>query len=994
MNGWTEETIRGAASWQAFKEGRELWKNGAVTAAAQAGSGWTGTVVSGGRPRKVRVVVRSATDISTACGCPENRATGALCGHAVAAGLAALSPAVPSVPAEKSHAQPVPHEARPRLIVLPPDWSSALQRGKLAVALLSSQREEISAADGAFSRWLDAKRVPAKAPQLLLSAEDLPGFLRSLVGHPEIVAGKARQPVEISDGARIPMGDAAPDGAELVFQPQPDAAWCLLGGDAWNLRENSLQRAGSRPLPADLADLLDKSLGGCAARVFLRTVLASLADWQEWVEFPESGWIDSLHFIPAKASIQLEISGSLASAEAKISIRYPDATPVAPGIGKIATLPELSGSHCSVRNFAAEESAVGRLTAAGWQFSDPASGTFTLRGEDAVIRFLAGQRDRLAADGWEISEHPRFRQQAASIRVIHPDLRIVGEGNDWLDFELKFQTSDGAVIPASDVRAMLASSGRSGQRLVLAEESAGLIEPLFSDLDLRQENGRFRADQRSAEVIKEIRNKFDKKHGTSGEELFEILPSLLAVELRHYQARGFSWLVNRLEKFGGALLADDMGLGKTIQTIAAIEHLFGSTEDGVVLVVATTSLLGNWKNEWRKFAPARRVRILHGGGRDSERGRISAGDVVITSYGTLARDLAWHLGREYRAVVADEASLMRNPDTDHARALSKLRARGKIALTGTPLENGVRDLWSIFRFIQPGWLGSKQHFGELYEAPLREGGGRAVMERLRLKISPFILRRTKEQVAPELPGKIIIDEFCELSREQRAVYGKLLEEGRKRVETLGDAGQVGAARMQVLTALLRLRQASCDLALLGNDRLKELPLAQRSGKLERLLELLDEALSGNHKILVFSQFQKQLLEIEKILDGRGVRSLRLDGSTSNRQKVVDEFQSPDGPPVFLISLKAGGYGLNLTAADTVIHFDPWWNPAAEAQATDRAHRIGQTRPVTVYRLLTRGTVEEKVVRMQEKKRELAAVIDEDGGGDAKWSIEELKRVFE
>jgi SNF2 family DNA or RNA helicase len=268
------------------------------------------------------------------------------------------------------------------------------------------------------------------------------------------------------------------------------------------------------------------------------------------------------------------------------------------------------------------------------------------------------------------------------------------------------------------------------------------------------------------------------------------------------------------------------------------------------------------------------------------------------------------------------------------------------------------------------------------------------MERLKLKTRPFLLRRTKEQVAPELPCKWIIDEFCDLSPDQQSVYRGLLEEARKQVDLAADSGNPGAARMRMLTALLRLRQTCNDLALLGNDRFKQLPIARRSAKIERLIELLDSAVSGGHKVLIFSQFQKQLLEIEQCVIERGWACLRLDGQTRNRQKLVDEFQSAGGPPLFLISLKAGGYGLNLTAADTVIHVDPWWNPAAEAQATDRAHRIGQTRPVTVYRLLTRGTVEEKVLRLQAGKRELSTAIDEAGGGDAPhWTKDDLESLI-
>ena len=258
-----------------------------------------------------------------------------------------------------------------------------------------------------------------------------------------------------------------------------------------------------------------------------------------------------------------------------------------------------------------------------------------------------------------------------------------------------------------------------------------------------------------------------------------------------------------------------------------------------------------------------------------------------------------------------------------------------------------------------------------------------------------MLRRTKEQVAPELPSKLFVDELCDLSDEQWRVYREVMAEGRKLVGSSRDAGQAGAARIRMLTALLRLRQTCCDLSLLGNERLSALALPRRSAKLQRLLELLEEALAGGHRVLVFSQFRSQLDEIGKQLDARGWGYLQLDGRTRKRQERVDRFQRADGPPVFLISLKAGGYGLNLTAADTVVHFDPWWNPAAEAQATDRAHRIGQTRPVTVYRLISRGTVEEKVLALQARKRALASAIDEAGAADAaNWSEAELVRLLE
>ncbi len=520
-----------------------------------------------------------------------------------------------------------------------------------------------------------------------------------------------------------------------------------------------------------------------------------------------------------------------------------------------------------------------------------------------------------------------------------------------------------------------------------------MLDPLLAELDVRQENGVYTAKSFAIPVIHEICNNIGKALIPNDQREFASHPisQVVRASLRPYQRLGLGWLSDRLNRFKGALLADDMGLGKTLQAISLIEELCPAGSPPA-LVVMPTSLLGNWSAEFSRFSPERKVIVLHGSQRDSKRDQIGLDTVVLTTFATLARDLAWHLRQDYRLVVADEASQIRNPETDHAKALCKIRAEHRLALTGTPLENSVRDLWSIFHFILPGWLGQRSDFRDRYEAPLAtQPPDPAALARLRLKTAPFILRRTKTQVAPELPTKLIIDEYCDLSPQQQSAYQQLLREGRQRVETTVGSGNTGAARMQLLTALLRLRQASCDLALLGNERFQQLPVSQRSGKMERLLELLESALANGSKVLIFSQFRTQLQEIEKQLAPSDWPSLRLDGQSRNRQELVDRFQSPDGPPVFLISLKAGGYGLNLTAADVVIHFDPWWNPAAETQATDRAHRIGQTRPVTVYRLLSRHTVEEKVVRLQARKRDLAGIIDETGEADTSpLTVEELQ----
>ena len=1004
MSGWNEQTLRAAASWKAFKEGRSLFASGAVIDAKPTTSGWQGSVSSGKRPLRISVTVKSATDLETRCPCPENRATGELCCHAVAAGLAALAASVsPATAAVK----PAPPDAKQpplaRELHFPSTWRESLNRGKLSLTAKVSRQSVDELSDRKLEEWLSREGVADQSVvHLHLDAASLPGFLEVITGHPSVLIGDGSIRLEISAGHRLKLSDAVRMDDEVVLSPaKQEQGWMEFAGAYWQAGEDFLSRAGQGMAPTSLDKVLVALSRGHSVMVPVRQLFAHLETWQDWLGFPADCWLESLHFVPAAAQFHLALDGSLQQLEARLTVSYDGSPPQIPGQGEIPRLPHLTGNVCQIRDLSGEQAAVNRLEKAGFQLAEP--GRWILRGQSAILGFFAHFLPQWNTQ-WELAETPRFERTRKQVLVVTPDIRILHSDEEGLSFDLSFQTNDGTRVPIDEIRRLLRGGDRSGRiaggaHLVLADDSTEIIDSLLPELDVRQEGGHFMASARSAEIILEIRNKFRKAHNVSDSAaMFPFhKPASLHAELRAYQSLGAGWLADRVDRFGGALLADDMGLGKTIQTIALIESIFSKPDvnSGLVLVVATASLLGNWRAEFARFAPDRAVRILHGSERDKERERLQAGEVVLTSYGTLVRDLAWHLRQDYQLVVADEASLMRNPDTDHSRALAKLQTKRRVALTGTPVENSIRDLWSVFRFIQPGWLGSRQEFRERYEQVVAEQGATStVIERLRLKTSPFLLRRTKEQVAPELPAKLFIDEFCDLGNDQLAVYRELLVEGRKQCEHLAEGGNPGAARMKMLTALLRLRQTCCDLALLGNERLKQLPLARRSAKMERLLELLDEAVNGNHRVLVFSQFQKQLLEIEQCVLERGWASLRLDGQTRNRHELVERFQKPDGPPVFLISLKAGGYGLNLTAADTVIHFDPWWNPAAEAQATDRAHRIGQTRPVTVYRLLTRGTVEEKVVRMQIRKSALAAAIDEAGASDAPdLSLNELQKLL-
>jgi SNF2 family DNA or RNA helicase len=415
-----------------------------------------------------------------------------------------------------------------------------------------------------------------------------------------------------------------------------------------------------------------------------------------------------------------------------------------------------------------------------------------------------------------------------------------------------------------------------------------------------------------------------------------------------------------------------MGLGKTLQTLAFIA-LWKKNKREPALVVCPATLLGNWRDEAAKFVPWLNVLVMHGGKRKDYFEVLHAADIIVTSYALLDRDVEIYRKQPLSVFVLDEASAIRNPDTLSSKAARKIQAAARIAISGTPVENSVRDLWSIFQFLMPGYLGSREDFRRRYELPcaaeIPDQSTRAAMQRLRWRTAPFMLRRTKTLVAKDLPPKIESVVWCDPSPVQADHYKSILRHGAEKVDALRrQAGNEGA-RMQMLTVLLRLRQSCCDLRLLDKE-LEKKPLAEVSAKLVMLLELLEEAMRGDHRVLVFSQFTSMLALIRRELESEGVGYAYLDGSTRDRAAVVSDFQKPDGPPVFLISLKAGGYGLTLTAADTVVLFDPWWNPAVEAQAADRIHRIGQSKPATIYKLITRGTVEEKILSLQDKKKSM------------------------
>lgn len=467
-----------------------------------------------------------------------------------------------------------------------------------------------------------------------------------------------------------------------------------------------------------------------------------------------------------------------------------------------------------------------------------------------------------------------------------------------------------------------------------------------------------------------------------------IVPEHLKDILRDYQITGYKWLYTLSESGFSGILADEMGLGKTIQAITLMNNDLG---EGVSIVIVPSSLVYNWENEIKKFAPNMKTIVITGNKalRQDMISEISTCDVVITSYPLIRRDIELYEGFKFKYCILDEAQHIKNPESINANAVKRISALHRFALTGTPMENSLMELWSIFDFLMPGYLLSKNKFSDRFEKPILKGEDKDTLLHFKRIISPFILRRRKKDVLKELPDKIETKLICELTEEQKKLYVAYIAMAKEEISKKIEMEGFEKSRIQILSMITRLRQICCHPSVFING------YNGGSGKLELLEELLEELIEGEHRILLFSQFTS-LLEIIKFrLDEKNIRYLYLDGTVPSykRMNLVDNFNAGEGS-VFLISLKAGGTGLNLTSADCVIHFDPWWNPAVEDQASDRAHRIGQKNIVEVFKLITKDTIEEKIYELQNKKKELInSVIKEGETFISKLSKEEIMDLF-
>jgi superfamily II DNA or RNA helicase len=741
-------------------------------------------------------------------------------------------------------------------------------------------------------------------------------------------------------------------------------------------------------------------------------------------------WMAGMEFRVESPAVEWEMEGSLETISVRGRYRYGDRAYAI--TEKAEALPASTEWHCTGagrywrRDSGKEAQVLRELAEAGFRAARSQPDVWVLEGNQRILVFLA-DRFRDWRRRWSVAVGARLGRELGRYIWVEPKVRCVSGGGmgDWLSVQIEYGTtaSGGLGISEAEARELVRSGSasrrlRNGQMALVARGPARELEEILFECDGRQEAGELRIPARQAAFVlgacAAAGVAVEQDSQWAPPRVLEppraaTLPDPWLERLRPYQVEGVRWL-DHLARHGlGGILADEMGLGKTVQILGWLawkwselaKHPRASDSRGV-LVVCPTSLVANWESEIGRFLGGMpEVVVWSGPKRKTLHGKLDAVPIVLTSYAVLRRDVGPLSEKRWETVVLDEAQHIKNRFSQIASAVKRLRAGERFVLTGTPIENSVADLWALFDFLMPGYLGGANEFRERYEQPLAKGADAAVLNRLRHRVGPFVLRRTKAEVGAELPERTEHILRCDLTPEQSQVYNALLRQAQRALDaSMSEGASGGAARMQVFTALMRLRQACCHLDLLprktdGTDaeRWKE-----PSCKVDAWLELMDEAVEGGHRVLVFSQFTSLFKIVKPLADERGWRWCELHGGMPSEQRAdeVRKFQEDADIPLFFISLKAGGVGLNLTGADTVVQWDPWWNPAVEEQAMARAHRLGQTRVVMGYRIIARGTIEEKMLEMQASKRNVAeGLMASDAGRDSGSGLnwEELRELL-
>lgn len=619
-----------------------------------------------------------------------------------------------------------------------------------------------------------------------------------------------------------------------------------------------------------------------------------------------------------------------------------------------------------------------------------------MMGRQSGLQWLSENVRELVSNGIEVVQDGEVQ----NLTFERPEIVFeTKDAGDWFDIKAMVHIA-GFIIPFLKFRKHIMQGKRdyvlpNGATAILPEEWFSDYRHLLEIAEQRDDDTLSIRKYQAVVLDMPMGNKsnFKQKIGdlVSSMEIKEYdLPRGLKADLRSYQKQGYDWLGFLQEYSFGGILADDMGLGKTLQTLSLLQREKENGPTQASLVVMPTSLIYNWVAEARKFTPSLKVLIHTGSQRNTDPLEFSQYDVIFTTYGLVRSDLEMLAKFPFHYLILDESQMIKNPSSKTAKAVKDLVAKHRLSLTGTPVENTLLDLWSQMTFLNPGLLGGETFFRDFYVTPIEKFRDAARAERLRKMIHPFILRRTKSQVALELPPKVEQVHFCEMTDAQRGLYEETKNAYRNFLLGMDEA-EFGTKKLNILAGLQKLRQIAIHPQLVEEGQDYEL---SESGKFQEYERLLEEVISKGAKVLVFSQFVRLLKILEADLQKKGVTYCYLDGSTVDRQAQVERFQTDPDVQVFLISLKAGGVGLNLTAAEYVFILDPWWNPAAERQAVDRSHRIGQTATVFSYKFISKDTIEEKIVKLQERKSQLSdAVISEEKELFKQLNLKDLVELF-
>lgn len=962
--------------------------------------------------------------VSGKCDCSLSRERGLLCEHIMAVALGVMhaygNPEKRAQAArERAHAQrlagakgliqrhPGGLPAKLR-VFLPTDFAERFVQGQVPVGVrlfvgprgirpkeAGEQPYALSPGDETLLGMLEDIAGGAFDDVLALSRSDTLALLRcarqSWVGF-----ATTRQHLTFGDALETPlMVRARPEADALELSLQfPEGALLVEGRQGFWVNGTQVRPLRAvLPLPFHALYQAPITLARQEMMTFFRKELPALLETLPLAE--GSLTADLFTVTPGEPRFTLEVQGSEASISAKLRAQYGSEW-VYCGVPKELTLPDPDDFyHGFVRNPPRECAALDRAHAMGFMGSrgdDLGNIADDIYNPHKVLNFLGEHLTAARREGWHVKLSGAISDLLDRSEVIVPVVHVEDRPGGGAEISTHYEAPEGTleVTPAEVEQAIVKGRAYIEKNGRVALLDIGAIKTIRDTLASCQARaGRVpgssaieaihapflhavldRLEGIDFETSPNWRARAEQQNRTRAPEPVDL--GRLEGTLRPYQKEGVYWL-RFLEACGFCgILADEMGLGKTLQTLTWLQ-LPRCREDArkvPALIICPTSLVENWHREAGVFVPWLRCLVVSGPNRAALFAKVPDSDLVITSYALIRRDIEFYSACRFSAVVLDEAQAIKNARTQNAIAVKQLVADTRLVLSGTPIENGVADLWSIMDFLMPRYLGPAEDFEATYEAPIEVGGQEAVMAqaRLREKLHPFLLRREKRDVAKDLPAKIRSVRYCALSDDQRKVYDTVRTDIREKMRGLVKAKGFAKSKFEVLALLMKLRQICCDLRLLKDRQPK--PDEEPSAKLEALMELLEEARAGNHRMLVFSQFTSMLQRIGERLDAEAIPFCYLDGATKDRLGECAKFNQTPSIPVFLISLKAGGTGLNLTGADTVVHFDPWWNPAAEEQATDRAHRIGQKKTVNVFKLIAEDTIEEKVLELQKKKQAL------------------------